>query len=190
MEDRQLVEKLIARDGEAELYFFRTYREKLYKVCVYLLGFQDPDAEDITQEAFLVAIRKLPEFEFRSSLYTWLYRICVYLCYERIQKRRRQLTQEEEALEALAGPQSLSHQQREEDASEKTEMLALLEKQKRELTPPCRDLLRLRDEETKSYAEISKVIQVPIGTVMSRLARCKEALKRLMLLAMEDKKNG
>src|ERR1035438_8896787 len=74
LEDRQLVEKLLAKDTDAENYFFRIYRDKLYKVCVYLLGYQDPEAEDITQEAFLAALRKLPEFEFRSSLYTWLYR--------------------------------------------------------------------------------------------------------------------
>ena len=38
LDDRQLVQKLLARDEEAERLFFRTYREKIYKICVYLLG--------------------------------------------------------------------------------------------------------------------------------------------------------
>jgi RNA polymerase sigma-70 factor (ECF subfamily) len=190
LEDRLLVEKLLAKDREAENFFFRTYREKLYKTCVYILGYQDPDAEDITQETFLAALRKLPEFEFRSSLYTWLYRICVYLCYERLEKRRRQLGQEEEALEALAGPVSLARQQRDEETAEKNMMLALMEEKRELLGVPCRELLNMRDQEDQSYAQISKAIKAPIGTVMSRLARCKETLRRLMAEALEGKKDA
>lgn len=184
MDDRQLVQKLLDKDEEAENHFFRTYREKLYKVCVYVLGYQDPDAEDITQEAFIVALRKLPEFEFRSSLYSWLYRICTFLCYERLEKRGKQVAYLQEELETLAGPGSIARQRREEEELEKNKMLELLETQKGLLGDACRGLMDLRDDQKKSYAQISEALKVPMGTVMSRLARCREVLKQLLLRAM------
>jgi len=184
LDDRQLVQKLLDKDEEAENHFFRTYREKLYKVCVYVLGYQDPDAEDITQEAFIVALRKLPEFEFRSSLYSWLYRICTFLCYERLEKRGKQVAYLQEELETLAGPGSIARQRREEEELEKNKMLELLETQKGLLGDACRGLMDLRDDQKKSYAQISEALKVPMGTVMSRLARCREVLKQLLLRAM------
>ncbi len=190
MEDRQLVEKLLAGDAEAERVFFHAHRDRLYKACVYLLGYQDPDAEDVTQEAFIVALRKLPEFEFRSSLFTWLYRICVNLCYERIDKRWRLVSHLQEELEDLAGPLSGDRQEREEENALRNKKLELLDGQKKLLGAPCRDLLDLRDVQGKSYAEVSKLLKVPMGTVMSRLARCRESLKQLVMQALEGKKNG
>src|SRR5690349_5071173 len=89
LDDRELVRRLLAKDEEAQRVFFETYWNKLYKACVYILGGRDSEAEDLAQEAFLVALRKLPEFEFRSTLHHWLFRICTYLCYERIRKRKR-----------------------------------------------------------------------------------------------------
>ena len=187
LEDRQLVEKLLARDKEAELYFFRTYREKLSKICVYVLGYQDPEAEDVTQETFMIAIKKLHQFEFRSSFYTWLYRICVHLCYDRIKRRGRQVAHLQEDLEALAGPLSEDRQEREEENLEKNKKLELLETQKKLMGEPCRGLLNLRDSQGKSYALISETLKVPMGTVMSRLARCRETLKQMVLQALESK---
>lgn len=190
MDDRQLVQKLLAKDWEAENAFFRAYRDKLYRTCVSLLGYQDPDAEDVTQEAFLVALRKLPEFEFRSSLYTWLYRICVNLCYERIKKRWRQVAHLEEELEAIAEPASVARESRAKEETEKNKILELVEGQKKLLGDPCRNLLELRDGQAQSYAQISHILKVPMGTVMSRIARCREALKQLVLKAMEGLKDA
>ena len=52
---------------------------------------------------------------------------------------------------------------------------------------PCRGLLNLRDSQGKSYALISETLKVPMGTVMSRLARCRETLKQMVLQALESK---
>lgn len=186
MEDRELVKRLIARDAEAERYFFHTYRDRLCKACYYILGFQDPEAEDVAQEAFLAAFRRLPEFEFRSSLFHWLFRICMNLCYDRIRQRQRQIVRVEEELEGLIGPSSVAHEARKEEDAEKHRMMQLVESQREVLGDPCRGLLKLRDEEDKSYAVIAETLKIPIGTVMSRLSRCKEALKQLVLGALRE----
>ncbi|MGH7738877.1 MAG: RNA polymerase sigma factor, partial [bacterium] len=131
-----------------------------------------------------------PQFEFRASLYHWLYRICMYLCYERIRKRRRMVTSEEEALEMAARSRAMDRQSRDEEEAEKLKMMELLESQKQLLGKPCRDLLDLRDAREQSYAQIAGTLKVPIGTVMSRLARCKESLKILFLKAFQEARLG
>jgi RNA polymerase sigma-70 factor (ECF subfamily) len=190
VEDRELVQKLLAKDEQAYLIFYDTYRDKLYKACVYLLGYQDPDAEDITHEVFLAALRQLPQFEFRSSMYHWLYRICMYLCYERIRKRRRLVSSLDEELEAAMNQRAFAAQEREQEEKEKEKMLHLMESQRELMGDPCRGLLDLRENQKKSYAQLADMLQVPIGTVMSRLSRCKEALKALILKAMKEPSYG
>jgi RNA polymerase sigma-70 factor (ECF subfamily) len=190
LDDRELVKKLLAKDDEASRHFYATYQNKIYKACVYLLGYQDPDAEDVAQEVFLAALKQLPQFEFRSSLYHWLYRICMYLCYERIRKRRRMVASEDEALEMAARTEAVSRQNKDEDDKEKEQMMELLQSQKQILGEPCRGLLDLRDGQQKSYAQIADTLKVPMGTVMSRLARCKETLKTLFLKALKEVSGG
>ena len=186
MDDRELVQKLIAKDPQAESLFFHTYRDRVYHACVSLLGYQDPEAEDVAQEAFIVALRKLPEFEFRSSLYRWLYRICVFLSYERIRKRRRQVARLDWELENLSGPLSLQKERHQQEDDEKKRVVGLVRAQRNLMGEPCKDLLYLRDEREESYAGIAEKLKMPIGTVMSRLSRCKEALKQLVLNALKE----
>jgi RNA polymerase sigma-70 factor (ECF subfamily) len=190
LEDRELVQKLLAKDDQAYRYFYGTYQDKIYKACVYLLGYQDPDAEDVAQEVFLAALKQLPQFEFRSSLYHWLYRICMYLCYERIRKRRRLVVSLEEELEAAARPQSLHSQGQKEEDQQRQKLLEVVASQKQLMGEPCKGLLDLRDSQKKSYAQLADTLKVPIGTIMSRLARCKESLRNLVLKALKETPHG
>jgi RNA polymerase sigma-70 factor (ECF subfamily) len=184
LDDRELVRKLLAKDPEAERFFFVTYRDRLCKACFYVLGYQDPEAEDVVQESFLAAFNKISEFEFRSSLFHWLFRICMNRCYERIRARQRQIVRVEAELEGLVGPPSIEQEQRRGEAAETHRILEIIEAQREVLGDPCRRLLRLRDQDGNSYAAIAESLKIPIGTVMSRLSRCKEALKQLVLQAL------
>ncbi|MGH7739819.1 MAG: RNA polymerase sigma factor, partial [bacterium] len=71
MDERELVNRVLRGDEKARVEFYRAYQQKLYSFCVYTLGTNDPEIEDILQEVFLVAFQKLAGFEFRSSLDTW-----------------------------------------------------------------------------------------------------------------------
>jgi RNA polymerase sigma-70 factor (ECF subfamily) len=190
LEDRELVQKLLAKDEQAYRYFYQTYQERIYRASVCLLGYQDPDAEDITQDVFLAALQQLPQFEFRSSLYHWLNRICMYLCFERVRKRRRLVVGLEGDLEAAARSAFPGPGNPGPDEKEKQEMLQLIEDQKQRMGDPCKSLLDLREAQQKSYAQIAVSLKVPIGTVMSRLARCKETLKNLVLKALKELPHG
>jgi RNA polymerase sigma-70 factor (ECF subfamily) len=179
-DEKELVRRILAGDPEAQKAFYERNAGRLYPVCVHFLGYQDPDAEDIIQETFLIALKKLSRFEFRSSLYTWLDHICVNLCFERLRKRKRELASLAGDLEKLTRPQaqSLDNQQRAED--EKKGRLEILRRLTQSMSNRCREVLDLRDQRGESYIHIAKTLKMPMGTVMSQLARCRKALRQMM----------
>jgi len=92
-----------------------------------------------------------------------------------------------EALTDRAVLESLPGREAEKERKEKLEFLdACLIK----IGKDCRRIVEMRDKEEKSYVEIGKDLKIPIGTVMSRLSRCKEALKTLALQILKEEKNG
>lgn len=187
MDEKELVQRVLKGEEKAKSEFFNAFKAQLYRVCANILGYRDPDAQDVVQETFLTAFQKLGKFEFRSSLATWLTQICIYKTYQQIEKRKRDLARAHEELEILSRPSALrgvEDDRQEEDRREKLDLIArCLEKLKKE----CREIVALRDRVGLSYSAISKNLRLPIGTVMSRLARCKEALKALVNAELDGK---
>ena len=180
MDDKELVRKALEGDASAQELLVKLHRPALRRVCVHILGYGDAELEDVLQETFAAAFKNLGSFEFRSSLAHWLRQICVHRCYRRWRKRKQMVVLEQEELEQLLIPEALSQdrdQGREAEIGKRTQALA---RAKEGLGQPCRDLIGLRDENGRSYAEISEILRVPMGTVMSRLARCRESLKELV----------
>ena len=184
MEERELVQKILQGDEKAKAEFFVTFREKLYRNCVYLLGYQDPEAEDVVQEVFITAFQKLPEFEFRSSLSTWLTQICIFKCHNRYRQRAKQVSQEHAELDVLL--QSVAVE-KEDIQARQQEKLGIIEKCLEKIGKECREVIELRELKEKSYIEIGKALKIPLGTVMSRLSRCKGALKVLVEQFMKER---
>ncbi|HET9869263.1 MAG TPA: RNA polymerase sigma factor [bacterium] len=182
MDERELVQKILAGDAEAKGLFFTTHRERVYRNCVHLLGYQDPEAEDVAQEVFLTAFEKLPGFEFRSTLATWLTQICIYKCHNRFRQRAKLVQQEEAGLEELLRPAALARDDREGGL----EKWRVVEKCLAQMGKDCREIIELRELKTLSYVEVGKALKIPLGTVMSRLSRCKRALKTLALQFLKD----
>jgi RNA polymerase sigma-70 factor (ECF subfamily) len=176
LDEKQLVQKILEGDEQAKSLFFTAHRERVYRNCVHLLGYRDPEAEDVAQEVFITAFAKLPEFEFRSSLATWLTQICIYKCHNRFRQRAKLVQQEHEALEVLLESKARRQgEDREWDQGRKR----LLEQFLAKLGKDCREIVELRELKGQSYVEIGKSLKIPLGTVMSRLSRCKKALKTL-----------
>ena len=182
MNDQDLVAAVLAGRQDAEDAFYKALQPRLRKAAAYFLGSQDAEVEDVVQQAFLIVFQKLNTYDAKkASLYTWSARICVNLCYQRMDKRRRELASEGEALESAAQALAERRHQEQEEAGEKASLLVVMKEQLRLLGEACRRILELRDLQGLSYAEVGKTIKAPIGTVMSRLARCRNALR----LAME-----
>jgi RNA polymerase sigma-70 factor (ECF subfamily) len=140
------------------------------------LGWKDAEVEDVVQDAFLLAYAKLDQFTTEHGLGAWLNRFCVYLCLERLRARRRLDRAEAEDLEALAEARTRHLREDEARRAARLEWLWGLAGQ---LGEACGRLLRLRDRDGLAYAQIARQQRLPLGTVMSRLNRCRQRLKRL-----------
>lgn len=136
------------------------------------------DAEELTQEAFLAAYRNLEQFEGRSSFATWLRRIAYNLAVDRQRKQRVSRTY-------LAQTRPAEHST---DSNDNPARLAI-EHETREcvwaglqrLSIEQRNILLMREMQGLDYAEIAEVLNVPVGTVRSRLHRARCELKEILL---------
>ena len=140
-------------------------------------------AEDMAQEAFLRGWVNLPSFHPQSSLRNWLYRIAVNATLD-VLRRRSEDTLEDEAAQMYPdqadGP---------ETTLIKKERVALLQQTMRSLPEAARSVLILREYGGLSYQEIASVLDVPVGTVMSRLNYARNRLRELLkgqLLQLEN----
>jgi RNA polymerase sigma-70 factor (ECF subfamily) len=145
------------------------------------------DAEDVVQETFLTAWRSLPDFRGDAALATWLHRIAVTRALhhveragERLRRASKSIDDEETgaaALIALEGGRARSASESPLRQLEAKELLARLQECLTKLPPAWRAVLSLRDVDALAYEEIARVLEVALGTVRSRLARARMALK-------------
>jgi len=152
---------------------YELYSEKIFRTCFRILG-DRAAAEDQTQEVFLRVFEQIQRFAGRSRFSTWLYRLTVNLTLNRLRSRKRRLLkmlgmdflEGKPAIEPAPDRQVL----RKEQADTVHEMLS-------GLSVEHRTVLVLREIEELSYSEISEVLEIPQGTVMSRLHRARRELK-------------
>jgi RNA polymerase sigma-70 factor (ECF subfamily) len=140
-------------------------------------------AEDMAQEAFLRAWLALPSFRPQSSLRNWLYRIAVNATLD-VLRRRKDEPLEDEAdrmyPDQTAGP---------ETSLIEKERVALLQQAMHSLPEAARSVLILREYGSLSYQEIANLLDIPVGTVMSRLNYARNRLRELLkgdLLQLEN----
>ena len=183
MTEQELVER--AKKGEeAAFEVLVTDNEKrIYNLCRRLTG-NPEDAAELTQEAFLNAWRGLGRFQGESSFSTWLYRLATNACIDflRREKRRQNLSMtvsldDEEEARQVELPDERYTPERELERTEVRQAVAAgLEK----LTPEHRQVLVMRELSGLSYAEIGAVLGLEEGTVKSRIARARNALRKVL----------
>jgi RNA polymerase sigma-70 factor (ECF subfamily) len=183
--EQELVERVIAGDQEAEGVFFRMYHPRLLRTTMYFLGGHDSESEDIVQDTFMIALPKLKDYVFRAPIYAWLRQISLRLCYARLRTRNRVLVSLEEDLELYMGRLAVDRIHNDELEGQKQQKLALLRDLKLLLSPDSLRIIDLRDVQGMRYAAISKALGIPMGTVMSRLARARDQLRKLAMAAPE-----
>jgi RNA polymerase sigma-70 factor (ECF subfamily) len=177
--EKELVRRILSGEPQASDAFCTEFRRRLQATASALLGYQDPEAEDMVQETLVAGLKALPGFEFRSGLHTWLNHICVNLCLKALRRRQRMLVQEDTEIERLSD--STAGRARPPDEAARHLILRGLAG----LGGPCKKILGLRYELELDYGTISRTMNIPLGTVMSRLSRCKAALKTALLKKRE-----
>lgn len=183
-EQAQLIEGLQRGDAKSFRTLIDRYQASVFQVCLRMMR-SEAEAEDMAQETFIRVSQSITQFRGDSSLSTWLYRVAINLCKNRIAylKRRAQLKHDSLGqLEEQGGdvwqdkvkggklPDSP------EELVEGREAEKLLVQALRDLPDSLREVLILRDIEGLSYAEIAEIVQLPLGTVKSRIHQARISL--------------
>lgn len=181
-DEQALLDQVRRGDGSAYQRVVRRYQARLFSVARGILRDGD-EASDVVQETFLRAYLRLETFHEGSQLYTWLYRIAVNLCLDKIRRRRREVAALYDArldhADVGLGRPELSPFEHRAGKELSQRLLAALD----ELPPAHRAVIVLREVEGLSYAEIARAVSCPVGTVMSRLFHARRKLQ----LALADR---
>ena len=181
--DEVLVGKYLAGDERAFSVLVERHQTRVFNVALRVLG--DPeDARDATQDAFVSMLRKLSQFRGESAFTTWLHRVTLNSCYDILRKRRRQpmlrLVGDEDDPLPDTGPPVPDHADATVASIEVARALQLIPEE-------YRVTLVLADIQDLPYEEIARVLDVPVGTVKSRVHRGRIALARAMGLDAPDR---
>lgn len=192
--ERRFIERLQEHDERAFLELLQLYQGRVYKLLFRMLGRRD-EAEDMAQEVFVQVFRAVGTFRGDSKLSTWIYRIAVNLCKNRLKYLNRRKTEardgQDGALEpvdaaSLSLPGATSADvARPDHLVEGYQLERIVQICLAELDADFREVLVLRDVEDLSYEELSEITGLADGTVKSRLHR-----GRAMLKAAVERKLG
>lgn len=174
-----------ARQGDMRAFsvLVEKYQDRLFNATYRLCG-NYQDACELTQEAFLRALRGIAGFRSEAKFYTWLFRIALNLTRSRQRRsgrrKSRSLNELDGTLEAASQASSLSQSEssdpaeRAEQSEQNSKVVAALD----QLAGHYKTVIVLRDVEDLDYQQIAQIVGVPVGTVKSRVHRGRLALRK------------
>lgn len=181
--DEELVRQFLAGQRQAFETLVVRHQDRVYGLCVRLIGTPSL-AEEAAQDIFVRVYRSLDSFRGDSRFTTWLYRVTINHCRNVAAYRNRRQERRHESLDQAredddgAGParELPDDEPLAEDRLLTRERLEVLAEELARLDPLWREILVLRDVEGLSYEEIGHLLDVPPGTVKSRLHRARADL--------------
>lgn len=181
--DRGLIERAAKGDSRAFRELVDRHQRKAHAVAYGVVRNVD-DAREVTQDAFMRVYRHLNDFEGQASFSTWLYRIVVNLSIDLIRRRSpRKHLELDDRTELDGAPHELLPYRGDRDPLVSLERGRIVESVQQcldQLPPYHRTIIVLREVEGLSYEEIAETMQVPKGTVMSRLFHARRKMQRLL----------
>lgn len=179
-DDQRLITDCLQGDTAAFGALVRRYQERLYH-SVYRLVDNPEDAQDVVQEAFISAYQSLDGFKGDSLFFTWLYRIAVNTAIS-LKRKRRVMARIETGPngEPAMEPLDRSLDSRPGHALEQAEREKRVHQALGRLSPEHRAVLIMKDMEGQKYETMAEILQVPVGTIRSRLHRARLELRELL----------
>ncbi len=168
--DFELVQKALKGDRFAFGVLVRQYQGQVAKTVIGMLG-QTQEAEDVGQEVFIRFYRSMKQYKGDSALGTYLTRIAINLSLNEIKKQKTKKTSSLDKVE---------YQLQTEETAEKRDTREIIEKALQQLEPEFRSVIVLRLIEGYSTKETAEMLNLPLGTVLSRLSRAQIKLKELL----------
>jgi len=182
-EDTEMVKAVLGGDSTAYRGLVEKYQGRVYSMVYGMLRNRE-DARDITQDAFVKAFKSLKSFRLEASFYTWLYRIAMNRAIDFTRKRkRREVAGFDESIankDEDGGIAEIHHSDSPSKSLERKQLYAKIMESLEKLPADQKQVILLRELEGLSYKEISEVMGIPEGTVMSRLFYARKKMQKLL----------
>jgi RNA polymerase sigma-70 factor (ECF subfamily) len=171
--DAECVRRLQHGETEAFEILVRRHEKTIFNLVYRMLGDYD-EAAEISQEVFLSAFRAVGQFRGEANFSTWLYRIAL----NHASTRRKSLGTRQQRMLPLENANPLSDPQPgPPEILEKQEIRERVQLALNQLDPEDAVVILLRDLQDVPYDEVARMLEIPVGTVKSRLHRARQALK-------------
>jgi len=185
--ERTLLRRLRDRDEPAFRELIESHRDRVFNITYRMLG-NRAEAEDVAQEVFITVFKTIETFREESKFSTWLYRVTVNHCKNRIKYLARRHERDRDELDEIKTASPTDSQtrtpgtpaviRRPDKALEGAQLEQLMQDAIDTLDEEHRALVVLRDVEDLSIDEICEITGLPDGTVKSRLHRARLALRK------------
>jgi RNA polymerase sigma-70 factor (ECF subfamily) len=170
--DLELIRRVKSGNTQAFDVLMQRYARRIYQV-IYGMVHNHADTQDLSQEAFVHAYEGIKSFKEQYRFYTWLYRIAVNLCINHCKRKKLAQFVPLDNVESYADTNPTTN-------VESRELRRAVERRLAQLPEEQKTVFVLRTFEDMSYKEISDVLGISIGTVMSRLNRARGKMKELL----------
>ena len=160
------------------------HKDRVFNLCYRLLGDYE-EANDSAQETFIKVYGSLKKFRFESAFSTWLYRIAVNTCKNKLKssafRQKRKMVPLDNPVLGHRTPSNREIQDESQSPAmelEKKERMKVIQEAINALPPEQKEVVTLRDIEGFSYEEVAEITGFNLGTVKSRLARARQDLRK------------
>lgn len=198
-DDLTLVQRVRQGDQRAFKLLVERYQRKVYSVALGMVKDRE-EAMDVSQEAFVKVYKYLDHFKGDSSFYTWLYRITVNICIDVLRRRpgskgehveldeNLQMDSPEANIGALGSRLGTNPQK----SLLRKELASKIEEALQEVPEKHRAILLLREVEGMTYDDLARTLEIPKGTVMSRLFHARAKIQKILskYLELDESKSG
>jgi RNA polymerase sigma-70 factor (ECF subfamily) len=188
--DLELIEEFRKGDQSSFEELLSRYSNKVFSLASRLTR-NTEDAEEVLQDVFVTVHRKIASFEGKSSFSSWLYRVTVNAAFMKLRKRRQDLSvplediiQQPHSVAALKSPETAFV----DAQSIRNQMLEALEIAIRKLPDDYRPVFILRDVDGLTSREVSKILDLTVPAVKSRLHRSRLMLRRRLTRFIDEQR--
>jgi RNA polymerase sigma-70 factor (ECF subfamily) len=193
-DEARFIERLVARDELAFTTLMEAYQARVFTLLLRMLN-NRAEAEELVQDVFFQVFKAIGTFRGESKLSTWIYRIAINLCKNRMKYRAVRQEGKQDDIDAMSerlgggdgrpGPGGALA--RPDEMMQGKQLEAIVRDAIQTLEPGFRECLVLRDVEDLSYEEIEAITGLPAGTVKSRIHRARAQLKELVEKALGER---
>jgi RNA polymerase sigma-70 factor, ECF subfamily len=167
--DSELVRGFQGGNDQAFGILMARHERRVYNLAYRMLG-NSEEARDVTQDAFLSCFRNLSTFRGDSAFSTWLHRIAVNACYDSLRRRRESTSLDDRPVEPAPFP----------DHADQTASAIDIQRALSSIPPDFRVVVVMHEVQDMPLEHIASVLDIPVGTVKSRLHRGRVALGRAL----------